>query len=176
MIKKRNTYPWVYIEFFFFLFKKLLIGVYILSKHYYFIGCFSTKFNKDFYNDTIIINITLKLETIIRSYIISYWKKILFKGKSYKVKIVSKGNKITLRMGFSHWTKFIFYSFIGYIYKYSRQKFIIFTPIFLNLTTLIAQISKIRPTNPYTKRGLRFSQQYIKRRSGKLSQALSSLH
>ena len=176
MIKKRNTYLWFYIEFFFFLLKRLLIVLYILSKHYYFIGCFYTTFNKDFYNNTITINMTLKLETIIRSCIISYWKKILFKGKSYKIKVVSKGNKITLRMGFSHWTKFVLHSFTGYIYKYGRQKFIIFTPIFLNLALLVAQISKIRPINPYTKRGLRFSQQYIKRRSGKLSQALSSLH
>ena len=176
MIKQRSTYLWVYIEFFYFLFKNLSIVLYILSKHYYFIGYLYTNFNKDVYNKTIAVIMTLKVETTIRSCIILYWKKILFKGKSYKVKVVSNGNKITLRMGFSHWTKFIFYNFTGSIYKYGRQKFIIFTPIFQNLAILFMQISRIRPINPYTKRGLRLSQQYIKRRSGKLSQALSSLH
>ena len=79
-------------------------------------------------------------------------------------------------MGFSHWTKFIFYRFSGSIYKYKRQKFIVFTPIFQNLYSLLVQISMIRSINPYTKRGIRLSQQYVKRRSGKLSQVLSSLH
>ena len=176
MIKKRETYLWSYLEFFIFLYNKLPLLLYILNKYYYFIGYLAKNFNQDSYNNKTISIIALQLENTIRSYIILYWKKILFKGKSYKIKLTRNTNKITLRMGFSHWTKFIFYRFSGSIYKYKRQKFIVFTPIFQNLYSLLVQISMIRSINPYTKRGIRLSQQYVKRRSGKLSQVLSSLH
>lgn len=176
MVKKRDTYLWFYIEFFVFLYQSIPLVFYILNKYYYFIGYLYKSFNQDSYNSIIIFSLTIQLESIIRSFIILYWKKILFKGKSYKIKIARDSNKITLRMGFSHWTKFIFYRFYGSIYKCTRQKFIVFTPIIQNLDSLLVQISRIRPINPYTKRGLRLNQQYIRRRSGKLSQVLSSLH
>lgn len=150
--------------------------MYTLSESYYFIIYLDKVYRQDSYNLSNIFYVTINLEVILRSCIISFWKKILFKGKSYKIKVAKNQTKITFRMGFSHWTKFRFYNFTGSIYRYTRQKFIVFTYNYYILNMLLTQIKKIRPINPYTKRGLRISQQNIKRRSGKLSQALSSLH
>lgn len=176
MIKKRYSYTWFYIEFFVILYKHIHLLFYVLNKYYYFIGYLYKELNVDYYNNRPVSNITIQLENTLYSYLLLYWKKILFKGKSYKIKIVRNSNKITLRMGFSHWTKLFFYKFYGHIYKYTRQKFIVFSPILESLNSLAIRIKQIRPINSYTKRGLRLSQQYIQRRSGKLSQVLSSLH
>lgn len=176
MIQKRETYLWAYVESFIFLYKKTVLLLYLLNQHYYFLGYIHKQCNIDQYNNTFTYNFSVQVEEIVRSSIILYWKKILFKGKSYKIKLASKNTKITLRMGFSHWTKFRLHNFSGSIRKYKRQKFIIFTYSFYSLYRFLGQLTKIRPINPYTKRGLRLTQQYIKRRSGKLSQVLSSLH
>ncbi len=60
--------------------------------------------------------------------------------------------------------------------KIKRQNYICLTKQFRQLNLFKSVMKKLKALNVYTKRGLRLKKQYIKRRFGKISQVVSSLH
>lgn len=108
-------------------------------------------------------------------YVITYWEKIVFKGKGYRIRCFKKNKKFTFNFGRSHWTK-IKLKYNWYLFRFARQKFYISTVGYLNFLEFKKCLRNIKKPNRYTLRGLRFKKQIIRRRFGKISQYISSLH
>lgn len=101
-----------------------------------------------------------------------FWKRIVFRGKSFRVRVLKKNKKLVLNFGYSHWTRLLFFKPWNF-FKKRRQSYIIYSNhygCFMHLLQFFPQIKKI---NHYTMRGLRFKQQIIGRRFGKVSQHTS---
>lgn len=65
----------------------------------------------------------------------------------------------------------------GYFFKkLKRQNYIALFNYHSHLKKFTTLIKFIKPLNVYTKRGLRLKKQILKRRFGKISQVVSSLH
>jgi len=104
-----------------------------------------------------------------------YWHRVMFKGKGFRVRIFGQNNKITLNFGYSHWTKLKFFNFWTF-FKLHRQNYLTFTSSKSDSEHFRCIIPKIKVMNRYTLRGLRLKRQTIKKRFGKISQYVSSLH
>lgn len=101
--------------------------------------------------------------------------RVIFKGKGYRVRIFRHERKVTLNFGHSHWTKLkVFLPW--YFFKLRRQSYVFMSTSIKGVFTFYRDISEIRKLNRYTQRGLRLKSQAIKRRFGKISQYVSSLH
>lgn len=104
-----------------------------------------------------------------------FWKRVAFRGKSFRVRNFRKKHKIILNFGYSHWTRLKLLPRWSFLKK-KRQSYVWFTADLNSFTSLLRFLPTIRVYNKYTMRGLRFKQQSIIRRFGKISQHISSLH
>lgn len=99
----------------------------------------------------------------------------MFKGKGYRVK---KFKRITYHLffGHSHVTKLHFYSKNFKFLKRRRQLHNFLCLNRLEYRCFSLCLPNIKLINRYTKRGLRFKKQFIKKRFGKISQHISIMH
>lgn len=105
-----------------------------------------------------------------------HWVRIAFKGKGYRLRKFKNLNKVTLNFGHSHWAKLALNSDLYFFKKIRRQNYLCIMKYFSNYKTFKNDIKFYKPLNVYTRRGLRLRKQYIRRRFGKISQVVSSLH
>lgn len=92
-----------------------------------------------------------------------YSKKLEIKGVGYKAAVV--GNKLTLNLGFSHPVEFILPEGISALVEGSS---ITISGIDKQLVgELSAQIRKLRKPEPYKGKGIRYSDEIIRRKAGK---------
>lgn len=111
---------------------------------------------------------------LIRTFF-SLWGRVTFKGKGFRLKNYKK-KKLTFNFGRSHWTKLLFKSHNLIFRKLKRQNYIFLFKTHYKYLFFIKTVRMVKPTNYYTKRGLRLKKQNIQRRFGKISQVVSSLH
>lgn len=120
------------------------------------------------------LSTTKKLNTIIRTFVF-FWRRVAFRGKSFRVRNFRPLQKVILNLGFSHWTRFFLDTAWTFLKK-RRQSYVWFTQSFFSYTKMLQFVPFIRTYNCYTMRGFRFKKQPIVRRFGKISQHISSLH
>ena len=108
-------------------------------------------------------------------FVIPYWGKIVFKGKGYRIRCFRDNKKFTFNFGRSHWTKLKCKN-LWYLFRFARQKFYISTLLLPDYLIFKKILQNIKKPNRYTLRGLRLKKQILKRRFGKISQYISSLH
>lgn len=150
--------------------------IYIIDKFYkIYIPVFGDKF--DYLNNSTFwkSNERLTYKNIVIKYIIIMWRRVIFKGKGFRVRIFKENKKITLNFGYSHWTKIKFINNWDMLKLY-RQNYLVFTNSMLDFFYFLLFFPTIKKMNRYTLRGLRLKKQTIKRRYGKISQYISSLH
>ena len=124
---------------------------------------------------------TFKAYSVFEYYYLFFFKRITFRGKSYRIRYFKKINKFTLNFNYSHWTKVKLSNAWSITRRKKkkerdRQRYLILTTNFFLLPNFINFFKNIRFYNCYTMRGLRFRTQPIIRRFGKLSQHVSILH
>lgn len=104
-----------------------------------------------------------------------HWVRVAFKGKGYRLRKFRDIQKITMNFGHSHWAKLLITE--GFFFKkFRRQNYICLLESYYKLQKFKYYIKFIKKLNSYTKRGLRLRKQYIRKRFGKISQVVSSLH
>lgn len=92
-----------------------------------------------------------------------YLKKILFKGKGYK--IVKKKNYLILNFNHSHITTLLLFNSL--CLKSSKNKYLLLLKNIAMLNSFLLNILNIRKLNIYTKRGIKVSKQKIYKKIGK---------
>lgn len=125
------------------------------------------------FNTSVYINTMKKILFILKNKIKWNFKKFRYHGKGYKIKKFNKLSKITFRFGRSHWTKLLFNKNFVLIKRTKKNSYCcisIKNNTFLSFKLLIKRIKGI---NKYTKRGVRLTRQFVKKRFGKVSQASS---
>lgn len=167
IIKDYNVKCFNYI---FFLFLDLIIQETIINIYYKHIYIYN-KFN---FKNNFLVN--RKINNYLISTCLYYWFKIVFRGKGYRFRKFKNTNKLTCNFGYSHWSKILFNNKLIYIKKQKKQKFFCITIDYFEFKIFKDIFKTIKKLNCYTKRGLRLKKQYIKRRFGKISQVVSSLH
>lgn len=105
-----------------------------------------------------------------------HWVRIAFKGKGYRLRKFKGLNKVTLNFGHSHWAKLALNPNLYFFKKIRRQNYLCIMKYFDNYKNFKNNIKFYKPLNVYTRRGLRLKKQFIRRRFGKISQVVSSLH
>ena len=103
------------------------------------------------------------------------WARIVFKGKSYRIRNFKHNNKFTFNFGYSHWTRLKLLK-NWQCFKRKRQNHVVFTYTLKDFNYFTRFLPYIRFMNCYTLRGLRLKKQFVLRRFGKISQHISSLH
>ena len=104
-----------------------------------------------------------------------HWVRVSFRGKGYRLRKFKKLNRLTLNFGHSHWTRLLLTE--SYFFKkLRRQNYICLINNYQKLNCFKHYVKYIKKLNSYTKRGLRLRRQYIRKRFGKISQVVSSLH
>jgi hypothetical protein len=131
--------------------------------------------------DFFIINIKnlKKQHKLIKYFVNSFYTfyfRIIWKGKAYRVRYFKTNNKFTLNFGHSHWCKLSFNNKIFNFFKIKKQNYIIFFSYRQQLKFLEMFFNTIRVFNRYTRRGIRIKSLPTIRRFGKISQANSSLN
>lgn len=104
-----------------------------------------------------------------------HWVRVSFKGKGYRLRKFRKNYKVTLNFGHSHWTKLLL-SESFFFKKMKRQNYVCLIDKYFKYKIFKFYIKFIKRLNAYTKRGLRLKKQFIRKRFGKISQVVSSLH
>jgi len=95
-----------------------------------------------------------------------FFEKIKFTGKGYRITFRKKKKYIIFYFGHSHDTIMLFRGVK--VKKPHKYKFIVLKNSFNKIKILGSMITKIKPINVYTKRGLRKSRQWVyKRKSNK---------
>lgn len=153
-----------------------LINIYFYNKHYYIV--FLGFINKlDFLNSISLDKkqLNIKNNRFINSYILYNIFRLVFKGKGFRVRLFRGLNKLTLNFGHSHWTKFKLFN-TWRMFKLRRQNYVLISYDIKNCSYFKNDISSVRIMNRYTQRGLRLKKTFIKKRFGKISQYVSSLH
>lgn len=126
---------------------------------------YSIKINNDInYNN----NLNFKqMNKFFKTFELYFFIKIKFKGKGFKIKFNKKLKIIKFYFGKSHMTFFKLKRIK--LKKITKYKFILKNLNFVKLKTNATKITKIKPVNVYTLRGIRLSKQTIKKRKGKKS-------
>ena len=104
------------------------------------------------------------------------WVRVAFRGKGFRLRKFKLANKLTFNFGHSHWSKMALDQNFFFFKKLKRQNYICISKNTFFLNSLKSMIKQVKNLNVYTKRGLRLKRQLIKRRFGKISQVVSSLH
>ena len=105
-----------------------------------------------------------------------HWLRVSFRGKGYRLRKFKKFSKVTLNFGHSHWAKIALDRGLFFFKKLKRQNYICSAYTYWHYKQFKSGIKFFKKLNTYTKRGLRLKKQYIKKRFGKISQVVSSLH
>ncbi len=143
---------------------------YKLNKYFFLIIPISNFYSKNNLN-----GMGLFSRFIVKTYSI-HWMRVSFKGKGFRLRKFKNLNKVTLNFGHSHWAK-IALSFENFFFKkLRRQNYLCFSKSYHFYKSLKLSLKLFKELNFYTKRGLRLKKQYIRRRFGKISQVVSSLH
>lgn len=103
------------------------------------------------------------------------WGRVVFKGKSYRIRNFKKNNKFTFNFGYSHWTRLKLFK-NWQCFKRKRQNHVVFTYTLKDFLYFSRFLPYVRFMNCYTLRGLRLKKQFVIRRFGKISQHISKLH
>lgn len=119
---------------------------------------------KNFINDTN-NKFSRFLKRFLKSWDNYFFKKIKFKGKGFRMRFLKKNKLVKFFFGRSHKTFIIFKKII--LKKISKYKFILKSINPKKLSDNSSLVTKIKPLNVYTLRGLRFSRQTIFKRKGK---------
>lgn len=117
-----------------------------------------------------------KLNKFILKTFSLHWMRISFRGKGYRLRKFKTFSKVTLNFGHSHWAKLALVSDIYFFKKLRRQNYLCFVKGYDFYKYLKLDMKIFKALNVYTKRGLRLKKQFIKKRFGKISQVVSSLH
>lgn len=126
---------------------------------------YSIKINNNInYNN----NLNFKqINKFLKTFEFYFFIKIKFKGKGFKIKFNKKLKIIKFYFGRSHITFFKLKKIK--LKKITKYKFILKNLNFMKLKTNATKITKIKPINVYTLRGIRLAKQTIKKRKGKKS-------
>lgn len=103
------------------------------------------------------------------------WGRVIFRGKGFRVRVFRESSKLTLNFGHSHWAK-LHFKFNWDFFKLKRQNYLFFSSVITDYLLFKLKLPNIRVVNRYTLRGLRLRRQCVKKRFGKISQYISSLH
>ncbi len=106
---------------------------------------------------------------------VTFFIRILWRGKAYRVRFFKKYNKFTLNFGHSHWCKLIYpreYTFV----KLKRQNYLALFSKRIERWEVVNLFNTIRVFNKYTRRGIRVKNTPYIKRFGKISQVSSSMH
>lgn len=122
------------------------------------------------YIDTKYYQLWYNFQTIL----IPYWRRVVFKGKGFRMRKFKNSRKLTFNFGHSHWTKLRLRAYFVMFKRKKRQSQYFYCYSQLLFTQICQLISQLRRINKYTKRGLRLKKQPIIRRFGKISQMLSA--
>jgi hypothetical protein len=154
--------------------KKKIKNIYIYNKSNFIlinINNFKISFNK--YLNIIKLNkineikIKNNINNTLNKFLFSWdyflFKKIIFLGKSFKL----KKKKQNLYFFFNHSHTMLLVTLNNYLKKIQKNKIIIFYKNYNNLNNFLKKITLIKPNSIYTKRGLRFARQIILKRKGK---------
>jgi hypothetical protein len=147
-----------------------LISVYFLHNNFKLVVPFNITYLKTKYTDI------FKFDTYLLKSLSTHWVRVIFRGKGFRLRKFKSINKLTLNFGHSHWTKIGLYRFEFFFKKIRRQNYICLIKKYAQLKLFKKIIKKVKSLNVYTKRGLRLKKQFIRRRFGKISQVVSSLH
>lgn len=107
---------------------------------------------------------------------VPHWVRVAFRGKGFRLRKFKNNLKLTLNFGHSHWARLAMNSTFFFFKKLRRQNYICIVKTFFKIKSFKKNIKNYKTLNMYTKRGLRLKKQYIRRRFGKISQVVSSLH
>lgn len=102
---------------------------------------------------------------------IYYWRRVILRGRCFRVRNFKDKKLVILNFGHSHPTLLSFNDSWG-LFKKRRKNFVWTTWSYKNFCRLLAVLPDIRKYNYYTMRGLRFRKQAIVRRPAKISQRL----
>lgn len=108
-----------------------------------------------------------QINKFLKTFEFYFFIKIKFKGKGFKIKFNKKLKLIKFYFGKSHITIFKLKKIK--LKKITKYKFILKNLNFMKLKTNAMKITKIKPVNVYTLRGIRLSKQIIRKRKGKKS-------
>jgi hypothetical protein len=110
---------------------------------------------------------TKHLNVFLYSWSFYFYQKIKFTGKGYRITFRKRRKKITFFFGHSHITMILFRTVL--LWQPHKYKFVIVKNSLKKLVWLNKLITKIKPMNMYTRRGIRNSRQIIFKRKGKKS-------
>lgn len=150
--------------------KKIWLCEFFLSSDLKFIvglNNFYDKFNR---KDMLSFN-----KFFLKSYSI-HWMRVSFRGKGYRLRKFRRYNKVTLNFGHSHWARIALQTESFFFKKLRRQNYLCLAKTYQFYKSIKDGFKLFKKLNMYTKRGLRLKKQFIKRRFGKVSQVVSSLH
>jgi|TARA_B110000503_G_C7152311_1_gene415764 hypothetical protein len=102
----------------------------------------------------------------IKIFTLPIFKKIKFKGKGYYI-YKNYRNTITPQFGHSH--RIYLYSFFTPVKFLTKTSILLFGFSYIDITNSSQKIKALRPINIFTNRGVRFSQQVIYKKAGKVS-------
>ena len=129
----------------------------------------------ELYSKLNITNIKLFNKFILKTYSM-HWFRVSFKGKGYRLRKFKKYNKLTLNFGHSHWARLVLNNKMFFFKKLRRQNYLCLAKNYFLYKKIKSGFKFFKKLNSYTKRGLRLKKQFIKKRFGKISQVVSSLH
>jgi hypothetical protein len=126
--------------------------------------------NQVFISTPYINNYTVTYANFLNSFFYIFLKpnftKLKFKGKGYYI-YKNYRNTITPQFGYSH--RLYVYMFYTYVLFFSKTSLIIFGLNYKHVRTFSEKIRNWRFINIFTGRGVRFSNQVVYRKSGKIS-------
>lgn len=121
-----------------------------------------------------------KYSDILKKYytytFITFYLRIIWRGKAYRVRLFKKNQKFTLNFGHSHWCKLWYNINFFKFFKIKRQNYVVLFNSRWDDFYLKFLFTKIRIYNKYTRRGIKLKKTPYVRRFGKISQVNSSLH
>lgn len=104
------------------------------------------------------------LENMVKGVIQCYEKRLVVQGVGYRVQI--QGKKLTMQLGFSH--PAVYDAPAGIELKLDKQNIIVVSGIDKESVGEVAsQIRRIKPTEPYKGRGIRYEGEQVRRKVGK---------
>lgn len=147
-----------------------LICEYFLNKDFKLINTFNICYNQRAYKNLQSFN-----QYLLKSFSM-HWARVAFRGKGFRLRRFKSHNRLTFNFGHSHWSKMALSSSEFFFKKIKRQNYMCLIKSYDQLKLFKKTIKFLKKLNVYTKRGLRLRRQFIKRRFGKISQVVSSLH
>ena len=157
-------------KFIVFITRTLWVCQYILKDNYHLFISLNSIYNKINAKNLRQFN-----KFILKSFSL-HWMRVSFRGKGYRLRKFRGFNKVTLNFGHSHWAKLALVSSIYFFKKLKRQNYLCFMKGYSYYKAIKTDMKFFKSLNVYTKRGLRLKKQFIKKRFGKISQVVSSLH